>query len=80
LFRQALITNYGLKDLTHFVSQGDFDLEKFAPFVHNGNIFLIIKSLEDSFFHIERNGNAKMIFSELSLTLTRLIHTQPKSS
>lgn len=80
LFRQALITNYGLKDLTHFVSRGDFDLDKFAPFVHNGNIFLIIKSLEDSFFHIERNGNAKMIFSELSLTLTRLIHTQPKSS
>mgnify|MGYP000211954354 CR=1 FL=1 len=80
LFRQALMTNYGLKELTHFVSKGNFELDRFAPFVHNGNIFLIVKALEESFYHVERNGNAKMIFSELSLTLTKLIHAKPKAA
>lgn len=80
LFRQALMTNYGLRELTHFVSKGSFELDRFAPFVHNGNIFLIVKALEDSFYHVERNGNAKMIFSELSLTLTKLIHAKPQAA
>ena len=80
LFRQALMTNYGIRELTHFVSKGNFELDRFAPFVHNGNIFLIVEALEDSFYHIERNGNAKMIFSELSLTLTKLIHTKPQAA
>ena len=80
MFRQALLTNYGLEELTRFVSKGGFELNRFAPFVHNGNIFLIIKALEDSFFHVERNGNAKMIFSELSLALTKLIHIKEKAA
>lgn len=80
MFRQALMTNYELKQLTHFTSKGNFELDRFAPFIHSGNIFLIIKALEDGCFHIERNGNAKMIFSELSLTLTKLIHTKEKAA
>lgn len=80
LFRQALMTNYGLGSLTHYVSKGNFELDRFAPFVHNGNVFQIIEALEKSFFHVERNGNAKMIFSELSLKLTKLIHTKPTSA
>ena len=72
------MTNYGLKELTHFVSKSNFELSRFAPYIHSGNIFLIINALEESFFHIERNGNAKMIFSELSLTLTKLIHIKPE--
>ena len=53
-----------------------FSLEKFAPFVHQNNIFQIMDALEDAEYHIERNGNAKIIFTDLSIKLTRLIHSK----
>ena len=33
-----------------------------------------MKALEDAEYHVERNGNAKIIFTDLSIQLTRLIH------
>ena len=75
IFRQALLKNYKVDSLIYFESKDfKFSLEKFAPFVHQNNIFGIMKALEDAEFHIERNGNAKIIFTDLSIQLTRLIH------
>ncbi|MDC8005089.1 DNA polymerase III subunit delta' [Aureisphaera galaxeae] len=75
LFRQALLKNYGLDSLVYLETQDPkFSLEKFAPFVHQNNIYEILKGLEDALYHVERNGNAKIIFTDLSIQLTRLIH------
>ncbi|RFN59179.1 DNA polymerase III subunit [Marixanthomonas ophiurae] len=75
VFRQALLKNYKADDLLFFEAEDPkFSLEKFAPFVHQNNIFDITQALEDATYHIERNGNAKIIFTDLSISLTRLIH------
>ena len=75
VFREALLKNYKAEPLLNFESiHGDFAIEKFAPFVHQNNIFDIIDALENAMYHIERNGNAKIIFSDMSIQLTRLIH------
>ena len=75
VFRQALLKNYKADDLIYMETQDPkFSLEKFAPFVHPNNVFEIVKALEDASYHIERNGNAKIIFTDLSILLTRLIH------
>lgn len=77
VFRQALLKNYAAESLLYFEAEDpSFKLDKFAPFVHQNNIYDIIKALEDAAYHIERNGNAKIIFSDLSLKLTRLIHAK----
>lgn len=75
LFRQAMLKNYTADSLL-FLEFKDpkFSLEKFAPFVHQNNIFEITSAIEKASYHIERNGNAKLIFSDLSIQLTRLIH------
>ena len=74
-FRQALLTNYNSKELVFFESQTpNFDLKKFAPFVHGANIENINKAIEDALYHIERNGNAKIILLDLSMQLTRYLH------
>ncbi len=74
-FRQALLTNYKADTLVFFKSQSsNFDLKKFAPFVHGGNIEDINKAIEDAIYHIERNGNSKIIFLDLSMQLTRYFH------
>jgi DNA polymerase-3 subunit delta' len=75
LFRQALLKNYKAESLIYFeTTDPKFNLDKFAPFVHQNNIFEIIEALEDASYHITRNGNAKIIFADLSIGLTRLIH------
>ncbi len=74
-FRQALMYNYKAKDLVFMEPQtSGFKLEKFAPFITGNNITGISKELEDAMYHIERNGNAKIILTDLSIKLTRLIH------
>lgn len=76
MFRQALLTNYNLGSLVFFeATDKSFNISKFAPFVHPNNIFGVQSALEDAIYHIERNGNAKIIFTDLSIRLTRLIHT-----
>jgi DNA polymerase III subunit delta' len=75
IFRQALLYNYETPSLVYFEpSVEKFTIEKFAPFVNGNNIFEIFQELSDAIYHIERNGNAKIILTDLSIKLTRLIH------
>jgi DNA polymerase-3 subunit delta' len=75
MFRQALLINYNAKELVYMEPTVDkFKLENFAPFVNGSNIHDIFKELSDALYHIERNGNAKIILTDLSIKLTRLIH------
>jgi DNA polymerase-3 subunit delta' len=74
IFRQALLFNYETKPLVFFESSTGFKLENFAPFVNGNNIEEIYKELSDAIYHIERNGNPKIILTDLSIKLTRLLH------
>lgn len=75
MFRQALLLNYNAKELVFMEPTVEkFKLENFAPFVNGNNINDIFKELSDALYHIERNGNAKIILTDLSIKLTRLIH------
>ncbi|WP_394748012.1 DNA polymerase III subunit [Spongiimicrobium salis] len=75
IIRQAMLLNYNVKELAYMrIHMEGFQLEKFAPFIHEGNVLVIIEELEKAMYHIERNGNAKIIFTDLSIKLTRLLH------
>ncbi len=75
MFRQALLLNYNAKELVFMEPTVEkFKLENFAPFVNGNNINEIFKELSDALYHIERNGNARIILTDLSIKLTRLIH------
>jgi DNA polymerase-3 subunit delta' len=75
VMRQALLINYGAEELAYMKIHTDgFKLKNFAPFVHENNILVITEELETAIYHIERNGNAKIVFTDLSIKLTRLLH------
>ncbi len=76
IFRQALFKNYKVNDLVFMEMQTGFELSKFAPFVHSTNIFPIIEALQEASYHIERNGNAKIILTDLSINLTKFLHAK----
>lgn len=75
IFRQALLHNYETPSLVYMEpTVENFTIAKFAPFVNGNNIHEIFQELSDAIYHIERNGNAKIILTDLSIKLTRLIH------
>jgi len=78
VMRQAMLINYGAEELAYMkIHDTGFQLKKFAPFVHENNIIIITEELEKAIYHIERNGNAKIVFTDLSIKLTRLLHKKP---
>jgi DNA polymerase-3 subunit delta' len=77
-FRQAMLSNYQANTLVFIEPKTEnFKLENFAPYVHGNNIMDISNELQDAIYHIERNGNSKIILTDLSIKLTRLLHTKP---
>ena len=73
--------NYGAEQLVYLEpSTSGFKLEKFAPFIHGANIMSIMEELQDAIYHIERNGNAKIVLTDLSIKLTRLLHKKSPPS
>ena len=80
IIRQAMLINYKAGDLAYMkIHVPDFQLEKFAPFIHDNNVIEIVDELEKALYHIERNGNAKLILTDLSIRFTRLLHRKSKS-
>ena len=74
-FRQAMLMNYKADALVYLEPKSEgFKLENFAPFVHGNNILEISDELQAAIYHIERNGNSKIILTDLSIKLTRLLH------
>ena len=76
VFRQALLYNYTARDLVFFTSRTNFSLENFSKFIHSNNIIYIYSLLNESIYKIERNVSAKSIWLNLSIKLTRLLHTK----
>lgn len=76
VFRQALLLNYKANSLVYMqFADPTFQLAKFAPFIHGNNIEAINNLLEEAQLHVERNGSGKIIFTDLAIKLTRLLHS-----
>jgi DNA polymerase-3 subunit delta' len=74
LFRKSMLNNY--KSITYSSAFEDksFSFKKFSPFIHDNNILELYKEINQSIYELNRNGNSKIIITDLSLKLTRLIH------
>ncbi|MGP1478333.1 MAG: DNA polymerase III subunit [Capnocytophaga sp.] len=77
VFRQAFLLNYTASSLVYMqFNDSSFELRKFAPFIHGANIEAIYRLIEEAIVHVERNGNGKVIFTDLAIRLTRLLHAK----
>ena len=75
VIRQAMLINYQAHELAYMRIHVDgFQLDKFAPFIHENNVLPIVAELETAIYHIERNGNSRVVLTDLSIKLTRLLH------
>ena len=76
VFRDAI--SFGYKSFDRSTKyKRDLNLKKFAPFVHEKNILSFYNELQKGHEDIERNGNPKIVFLDISIKLTRLLHLKP---
>jgi DNA polymerase III subunit delta' len=74
LVRESLMMNYAGEKLVRLSGEELAFITKFAPFIHAANGEKFIEILDKAHLHIERNGNAKMIFLDLSFSLNELLN------
>ncbi len=65
VFRDALMHNFGERNLVRLSGNEKQFLEKFAPFVNQKNYQLLIEEFNSNFYYIERNANPKILFMDL---------------
>jgi DNA polymerase-3 subunit delta' len=73
LFRESIILNYMKGELLNLRVEERKFLEKFARFINNQNITELLSEFNDAYYHLERNANSKILFSDLLIKLTKLI-------
>jgi DNA polymerase-3 subunit delta' len=73
LFRESIILNYMKGELLNLRAEERKFLEKFARFINNQNITELLSEFNDAYYHLERNANSKILFSDLLIKLTKLI-------
>lgn len=71
--RENYIRNMAQSELNYQMEAERAFSDKFAPFIHNGNVEAIMNQLDLAERQIEQNGNAKMIFFDLCLQMIVLI-------
>ena len=71
--RENYIRNIGQPELNYQMEDERIFSDKFAPFIHSGNVEGIMNQLDLAERQIEQNGNAKMIFFDLCLQMIVLI-------
>lgn len=71
--RECLLINYGNRSLLKMDGEELNNLSKFAPLVHINNADNFVEELDKAIFHIDRNANFKILFSDLSFKMHELL-------
>ena len=74
MFRQSLLKNYSGEILIRVSEEEDSFLQKFAQFITGKNIQGFTDSFSEAHYHLERNANAKILFTSLCFQVMRYIH------
>ncbi len=74
VFQNSFAIKIGLTTSLNLLENTDEKFRaNFPSFINENNIEQIYKELDKAILHIERNGNAKMIFLDLSIQLGFLL-------
>jgi DNA polymerase-3 subunit delta' len=75
--RECFMINYGDRSLVRFEGEELEDFKRFAPFFNKNNAEPFADELNKAHFHLERNANTKILFTDLSFTMNRLLQVKP---
>lgn len=73
LIRQCSLANYGVEDLVTLKGDERVFMQKFALFVNHINLENYIELFDNARKHIDRNANARILFTDLSYRILMLL-------
>ena len=73
IIRNALLFNNNLADIVMLPDDEKTFNSKFAPFINPANLAQIAELFEEAIRHIERNGNAQLVFTDVSFKMIALL-------
>lgn len=73
IYRLCVLNNYSALQLLNLEGEEKKFLKDFTPFITHENILQIVEAFQTAQYHIERNANPKILFSDLSLTMVKLL-------
>lgn len=74
--RECMLINYADRSLVRLEGKDLEDIQRFSPFVNEKNVHAFTDELNTAHFHLERNANSKMLFTNLSFTMYRLLNAK----
>lgn len=73
MIRENYILNTGNPEIS-FLTMSETDFSRnFYSFIHEGNVDALAMEINKAHYHIERNGYAKLVFTDLALIIHRLL-------
>jgi DNA polymerase-3 subunit delta' len=69
-----MLINYGDRSLVRLEGKDLEDFSRLAPFINANNIEGFNDELNKAHFHLERNANSKLLFTDLSFNIHRLLN------
>jgi DNA polymerase-3 subunit delta' len=73
ILRENFVYNLKVRDLNFMNDQEEEFSKRFSPFINERNILELTEVFETAFAHIGMNGNPRIIFSDVSFKITKLI-------
>lgn len=75
MFRLAMLQNYSSEQLVYRkINVSNFNWNSFSRFIHGANIEDILTEITNADYHLSRNANAKIVWTDLGIKLSRYIH------
>lgn len=75
IFRLALLQNYQSEELVYKkIDANGFNWAGFSKFISGANIINILEEINTADLHLTRNGNPKIVWTDLGIKLSRYIH------
>ncbi len=74
MFRQSILANYIGPEMMRVSEEEENFLKNFAPFISGNNIREFQETFDNAHYHIDRNANSKILFTQLCFQTMRYIH------
>jgi len=73
MLRESFMFNRQAGDVAYSLGEEETFVQKFSPFVNPNNVEQIFQEFNIAVAHLEQNGNAKILFTDLAIKMASLI-------
>lgn len=74
IIRESFMLNLGLDDIVYIAGEEEEFSKNFSPFINGGNVVKVYNEFNLAMLHITRNGNAHIVFTDMTMKLVKLIN------